>query len=64
MRGSLIFLTYKIKNFFQKISERRNYKKQVKECKECGNCDECSMTGICVHEVIKARYNNEINIED
>lgn len=60
MRGFWIGLTYKIENFFQKISERRERKK----CINCGDCEECSITGICTIELNKARYSDEINIED
>ena len=60
MRGFWIGLTYKIENFFQKISERRERKK----CINCGDCEDCSITGICTIELNKARYSDEINIED
>ena len=49
MRGFWINLTIKVRNFFQKISERRS-KYQIEICEKCGNCDECSLTGICSME--------------
>ena len=60
MRGFWINLTIKVRNFFQKISERRG-KYQIEICERCGNCDECSLTGICTE---CRPSSNEINIED
>lgn len=60
MRGFWIGLTYKIENFFQKISGRRG-KYQIKMCEECSDCDECSLTGICTE---CRPSSDEINIED
>jgi hypothetical protein len=49
MRGFWLTLTTKVRNFFQKISERRGIY-QIEICEKCGNCDECSLTGICTIE--------------
>ena len=60
MRGFWIGLTYKIENFFQKNSERRERKK----CIDCGDCEECSITGVCTIKLDKERYSDEIKIEE